>query len=161
MRRATPASRNWAAPFDRPDPQQAGHHDDGGFLMDEITLVEASKLIGKSRSYLWLLVARGWLPAHKKPGILGRGQIWWVSRADVEARAWEGRMVRGNPNRLTERGRQVLSLLARGYTSRQIAQKLVVSEGAVAQIVGRTKNKLRAETAAHAVAIAISRGMLE
>jgi DNA-binding NarL/FixJ family response regulator len=65
-----------------------------------------------------------------------------------------GRRRRG----LTDRERQVLTLLARGYTGEEAARELEVSAETVRAHVRNAVTKLHARTRLHAVVIAIQRG---
>jgi DNA-binding NarL/FixJ family response regulator len=61
---------------------------------------------------------------------------------------------------LTPREQEVLRLLGRGRTNRQIAQELYVSQATVKSHVNAICRKLAAENRTHAVAIARERGLL-
>ena len=61
---------------------------------------------------------------------------------------------------LTERERDVLVLLAQGYANREIADRLVISEGTVKNHVSNILGKLQAENRTQAVAIARRHGLL-
>jgi DNA-binding CsgD family transcriptional regulator len=65
-----------------------------------------------------------------------------------------GRRRRG----LTPREREVLTLLARGYTGEEVARELAVSAETVRAHVRNSVTKLRARTRLHAVVIALQRG---
>ena len=65
-----------------------------------------------------------------------------------------GRRRRG----LTERERQVLTLLARGYSGEEAARELGVSAETVRAHVRNAVTKLHARTRLHAVVIALQRG---
>lgn len=62
---------------------------------------------------------------------------------------------------LSERERDVLQLVARGATSRQVAQELVISENTVNFHVRNILDKLHARTRSEAVARAIRDGIVE
>ena len=66
----------------------------------------------------------------------------------------DGRRRRG----LTERERQVLTLLARGYTGEEVARELSVSAETVRAHVRNAVTKLHARTRLHAVVMALERG---
>jgi DNA-binding NarL/FixJ family response regulator len=66
----------------------------------------------------------------------------------------DGRRRRG----LTERERQVLTLLARGYTGEEVARELSVSAETVRAHVRNAVTKLHARTRLHAVVMALQRG---
>jgi len=61
---------------------------------------------------------------------------------------------------LTEREHDVLVLLAQGYGNREIAERLVISEGTVKNHVSNILGKLQAENRTQAVAIARRHGLL-
>jgi two-component system NarL family response regulator len=59
---------------------------------------------------------------------------------------------------LTAREREVLTLLARGYTGEEVARQLEVSGETVRAHVRNSVTKLHARTRLHAVVIALQRG---
>ena len=59
---------------------------------------------------------------------------------------------------LTTREREVLTLLARGYTGEEIARELKVSAETVRAHVRNAVTKLHARTRLHAVVLALQRG---
>jgi DNA-binding NarL/FixJ family response regulator len=61
---------------------------------------------------------------------------------------------------LTEREREVLSLIASGQPDKQIARALSISERTVKFHATSIRNKLGADTRAQAVVLAIQRGLL-
>ncbi len=63
-------------------------------------------------------------------------------------------------DQLTPREIQVLRCLAEGLTGKQCAEELSVSLDTIQKHVVSTKRKLRANTRAHAVAIAYESGLL-
>lgn len=65
-----------------------------------------------------------------------------------------GRRRRG----LTPREREVLTLLARGYTGEEVARELAVSGETVRAHVRNSVTKLHARTRLHAVVMALERG---
>jgi DNA-binding CsgD family transcriptional regulator len=65
-----------------------------------------------------------------------------------------GRRRRG----LTPREREVLTLLARGYTGEEVARELAVSGETVRAHVRNSVTKLHARTRLHAVVMALKRG---
>jgi PAS domain S-box-containing protein len=67
----------------------------------------------------------------------------------------------GAPHPLTPREREVVTLIARGLTSEQIAEQLVVSGETVRTHARNALAALGARTRAHAVAIALQRGLIE
>jgi two-component system NarL family response regulator len=66
-----------------------------------------------------------------------------------------------SPTSLSERERAVLELIARGATSREIAQELVISENTVNFHVRNILGKLNARTRSEAVARALQEGLVE
>jgi DNA-binding CsgD family transcriptional regulator len=62
------------------------------------------------------------------------------------------------PRGLTTRERQVLTLLARGYTGEEAARQLQVSGETVRAHVRNSVTKLHARTRLHAVVLALQRG---
>jgi DNA-binding CsgD family transcriptional regulator len=66
----------------------------------------------------------------------------------------------GGPGRkgLTDRERQILTLLARGYSGNEVSQQLDVSAETVRAHVRNAVTKLRARNRLHAVVVAIQRG---
>jgi DNA-binding NarL/FixJ family response regulator len=59
---------------------------------------------------------------------------------------------------LTTREREVLTLLARGYTGEEVARQLSVSGETVRAHVRNSVTKLHARTRLHAVVLALQRG---
>jgi DNA-binding CsgD family transcriptional regulator len=74
-----------------------------------------------------------------------------VNTADKRGRAWS----------LSPREREVLSRLAEGRTIPEIAEELILSPLTVRTHVRNAKDKLRARTTAHAVAIAVDEKALD
>ena len=64
------------------------------------------------------------------------------------------------PASLTPREREILSLVALGITGEEIAECLVISAETVRTHLRNARAKLGAKTKAHAVALALSRGLL-
>jgi len=65
-----------------------------------------------------------------------------------------------NGNHLSEREREVITLVADGYTAQEIADKLFVSLDTVETHKRNVIKKLEASNAAHAVAKAVREGMI-
>lgn len=63
-------------------------------------------------------------------------------------------------NELTEREREVLQLIAQGYSNRRIGDQLHIAEGTVKAHVNSILGKLNARDRTHAVTIAYQRGLL-
>jgi DNA-binding CsgD family transcriptional regulator len=61
---------------------------------------------------------------------------------------------------LTPRERQIVEMLANGYTGEQIAQELVLSPETVQKHVHNAKRKIGAETRAHLIALTLTRGLI-
>jgi DNA-binding CsgD family transcriptional regulator len=59
-----------------------------------------------------------------------------------------------SPSRVTARELEVLALIAEGYSTREVAQRLWITDETVRTHVRRLLNRLGARTRAHAVAIA-------
>jgi DNA-binding CsgD family transcriptional regulator len=64
----------------------------------------------------------------------------------------------GRRRGLTAREREVLTLLARGYTGEEVARQLQVSAETVRAHVRNSVTKLHARTRLHAVVLALQRG---
>jgi DNA-binding CsgD family transcriptional regulator len=62
---------------------------------------------------------------------------------------------------LTPRERQIVEMLAQGSTGEQIAQQLVLSPETVQKHVHNAKRKIGAETRAHLIALALTRGLID
>ena len=62
---------------------------------------------------------------------------------------------------LTPRERQIVEMLATGATGEQIAQELVLSPETVQKHVHNAKRKIGAETRAHLIALALTRGLID
>lgn len=61
---------------------------------------------------------------------------------------------------LSPREREILGLLASGYSARSAAEELALSPETVRTHIRNAKRKLRAATRVHAVAIAVERGLI-
>jgi predicted ATPase/DNA-binding CsgD family transcriptional regulator len=68
--------------------------------------------------------------------------------------------VSSEPPRLTPRERQVITLIAQGYSNRAIANKLVITERTAEIHVGNILGKLALSSRAHAAAYAVSHGLV-
>jgi DNA-binding CsgD family transcriptional regulator len=68
---------------------------------------------------------------------------------------------RSRTSRLSGKERSVLRELARGHSTEQIAERLIVSPHTVRTHIKNGMRKLEARTRAHAVAIALSEGAIE
>jgi DNA-binding NarL/FixJ family response regulator len=67
---------------------------------------------------------------------------------------------RGHAGLVSERERQVLRLVAEGYSNKEIARSLAITERTAKFHVTSLLNKLGADNRAQAVALAIQRGLL-
>jgi DNA-binding NarL/FixJ family response regulator len=65
------------------------------------------------------------------------------------------------PKRLTDREREALSLAAMGWTTRAIARRLSVAERTAKAHLQAAREKLDAQNTTHAVAIALSRRLID
>jgi non-specific serine/threonine protein kinase len=65
------------------------------------------------------------------------------------------------PDELTTREREVAALIGRGCSNRQIAERLVITEGTAKIHVGRILAKLGFHSRAHLAAWAVQRGLIE
>jgi len=77
--------------------------------------------------------------------------------ADGRCSTWMESATR-RPRGLTAREREVLTLLARGYTGEEVARQLQVSAETVRAHVRNCVTKLHARTRLHAVVLALQRG---
>jgi DNA-binding CsgD family transcriptional regulator len=125
------------------------HLDDGGRGLDELDLEVAREFAGGLSGLLERAVLRHTLELHSAElsaaaqwmaaAVRRLGDIAGESASEVLAAA-DSRAL----GSLTAREMEVLSLLARGLTNRQIAQKLVVREGTVKYHVKNVLRKLGA-----------------
>jgi DNA-binding NarL/FixJ family response regulator len=63
-------------------------------------------------------------------------------------------------HQLTNREREVLSLMAHGFSNKEIAKRLLIREGTVKSHVGRVLTKLQLQDRAQAVAFAYQSGLI-
>ncbi len=70
-------------------------------------------------------------------------------------------MAGGERLRLTEREREVMKLVASGLTNGEMAKRLFLSSETVKTHVQNSMRKLRSNTRAHAVAIALVTGQID
>jgi DNA-binding NarL/FixJ family response regulator len=117
-----------------------------GFLLKDVTL---ERLVGAVR----VLAAGGTLI---QPALTARGERELTKRVDPDASDEE---IDG-PEELTEREREVLRLLARGYSNREIASALLVVEGTVKNHVSSILSKMGVRDRTRAVLKAAHRGLL-
>jgi non-specific serine/threonine protein kinase len=75
------------------------------------------------------------------------------------AEARNGRSDRADSSVLTPREREVAALIARGYTNRQIAEELVITEGTAASHVVHILNRLGARSRAQVAVWATEQGL--
>jgi DNA-binding CsgD family transcriptional regulator len=88
-------------------------------------------------------------------GYLAGGEV--ISLEQARAR----RQFAERAHRLSDRERAVLSELARGHATEEIAEVLILSPHTIRSHVKAAMRKLNARTRAHAVAIALSAGAIE
>jgi PAS domain S-box-containing protein len=86
--------------------------------------------------------------------------IWMATDDGDRIEALEDTL-RSGTHPLTPREREVVTLIARGLTSEQIAEELVVSGETVRTHARNALAALGARTRAHAVAIALQRGLID
>lgn len=67
----------------------------------------------------------------------------------------------GAPGRLSARQREALELIARGATDQQAGRLMHISAQTVRHHTARARDRLGAITTAHAVAIAVQRGLIQ
>lgn len=100
--------------------------------------------------------------------LVGSAHLPWYEDPDAVVRAWRGRLggtaridpAEGEPELLSERERQVLELVARGLTDREIAEQLVISRHTVHRHVANVRQKLGSTSRSAAVAEAARLGLL-
>src|SRR4051794_10709061 len=114
---------------------------------------------------------RGGLTGHQTLTPRGRGEI--VVRFGAVAHVAPGRHLSillddgdgdapsAPASLLTAREREVIALAARGYTTREIAERLIVSPTTVDSHVRSAMERLAARNRVHAVALALARGEVE
>jgi DNA-binding CsgD family transcriptional regulator len=95
------------------------------------------------------------LVAHVEPG---RHMATWIPVGEPSRRG-VARMV--DRRALSDREIEVLTLVARGFTSAEIADVLHLAEATVESHVRRSVRALGANNRTHAVALAIGRGLIE
>lgn len=86
---------------------------------------------------------------------------WWnIEAADtaIAVDGVDGEAIVDGRSQLSEREREVLTLLAFGHSGEQIARELFISPETVRTHVQHVRSKLGATTRGHAIAIAISQG---
>jgi DNA-binding NarL/FixJ family response regulator len=66
----------------------------------------------------------------------------------------------GNPSRLTRRQREVATLIAQGYTDKQIAQELVLTAGTASNHVSHIMRRLECHSRAQVATWAVQNGLL-
>ena len=119
-----------------------------GFLLKDVTL---ERLIGTVR----ILAAGGTLI---QPGLTARAERE-LTRHRHDAVDEDDEPLNG-PESLTEREREILRLLASGYSNREIARALVVVEGTVKNHVSSILAKMGVRDRTRAVLKAADRGLL-
>ncbi|MCD4738837.1 MAG: response regulator transcription factor [Anaerolineae bacterium] len=86
-----------------------------------------------------------------------QGQPWYSPRVQGEIQAW----LQGPVAALTARERAVLRHVARGVSTREIAEALCITEGTVKQHVTHIYRKVKIKTRAAAVAWAWEHGVVK
>jgi len=114
-----------------------------GFLLKDVTL---GRLVGAVRT-----LASGGTMIH--PALTARAESEFVAKGCGATDAAE-------PAALTEREREVLRLLASGFSNREIARALFVAEGTVKNHVSNILTKMGVRDRTRAVLKAAERGML-
>ena len=98
----------------------------------------------------------GWL-THEIEGLASRGRLWLDVPAEPHARAAEP----DDPFGLTARERQVLALVARGATNREIGRELFMAEKTASVHVSRILAKLDVRSRTQAAAVAHRLGLAD
>ncbi|HET7768720.1 MAG TPA: LuxR C-terminal-related transcriptional regulator [Chloroflexota bacterium] len=68
---------------------------------------------------------------------------------------------RPSPPELTPRQRELLRLIASGYTENQIGDRLGLTRGTIKEHLARARERLRAVNTVHAAVLAIKAGLLD
>jgi DNA-binding CsgD family transcriptional regulator len=102
----------------------------------------------------------GWL-VEEVEGLAARARLTIDAPADGDAAAPEADVVDGDPFGLTPRERQVLGLVARGATNREIGAELYMAEKTASVHVSRILAKLDVRSRTEAAAVAHRLGMAE
>jgi DNA-binding CsgD family transcriptional regulator len=102
----------------------------------------------------------GWL-VEEFEGLAARARLTIDAPADGDAAAPEADVVDGDPFGLTPRERQVLGLVARGATNREIGAELYMAEKTASVHVSRILAKLDVRSRTEAAAVAHRLGMAE
>ena len=113
--------------------------------------------------------AAGYLTKDEAPSTIveavrgvARGEKGWISRRVANKLVRRKRMaLEAATSALSDREREVLRLMGRGYNNTRIAETLFISEGTVKNHVTHIYDKLNLRTRAEAVAWAWQHGMME
>jgi len=113
--------------------------------------------------------AAGYLTKDEAPSTIveavrgvARGEKGWISRRVANKLVRRKRMaLEAATSALSDREREVLRLMGRGYNNTRIAETLFISEGTVKNHVTHIYEKLNLRTRAEAVAWAWQHGMME
>lgn len=131
-------------------------------------LSPSARILAAADVYQALIEPRGHRPALARPAAaaelrraVGAGHLDGAVVEAVLAAAGQGIRRRGWPAGLSAREVEVLRLLARGLSNRQMARALVVSEPTVAHHVQHIYRKIGVSTRAAATLFAMQRGLLE
>lgn len=127
--------------------------------------VDVEKLVERRVRVAMLrgMIRRGWRPPDR-PMLSERGRdrlIEDIGRIGSSQRGVSFARAQSRALELTDRERVVLTLAARGNTYGEIAAKLGVSEETVRRQIADGRGRLGARNIAHAVAIALTRGIIE
>lgn len=143
-------------------PDAGGQHLDPEFeRLDEKHFEDVEKLLShvaleKDREAMRLLFVE-MLTIREAAGRMGVS-IAMISRRKDRAES----QIRGalSPRKLTDRQREALQLYANGRTYRQIADELHLHNSRISEAMGDARQALGGNTPAHAVAIALRRGLI-
>lgn len=100
------------------------------------------------------------MPRKRKDDAADRPPLHQVA-GGLSAVAWPAENERSRPTRLSHRERIILQELARGQSTEEIAATMYVSPHTVRTHIKNGMRKLDARTRAHAVALALSEGVIE
>jgi DNA-binding NarL/FixJ family response regulator len=111
--------------------------------------------------------AVGYLLKDEAPSVIveavraaARGEGWFSPKVAAQVAAWTRRETTAPPKvKLTERERQVLSLIVQGKTNKQIGSSLGISEKAVEKHLGEVFAKLNVSSRVEAAVWAVREGL--
>jgi len=113
---------------------------------------------------------RGYVLKEEEPEVIvagiravAKGQAWFSQKviAKILERNYPAAETETEQPLLTERELEVLRLAGKGYSNRQIARELVITEGTVKKHLSHIMQKLRVCTRLQAVMVALQRGLLQ